>query len=409
MIYEFGKLVGHALRTTVCVWVSLLVIGVEIYNLLDRGMPWRGELMWPIEWSGSVLIVIGPIVSGSVAVDTGRQWKDEKLPVLLAAASSRRSVLFGWAATVFPIIIVHLLAITATLIIASPSSTAALAPGILALISQCLAIASYGAIGALAGRVAGPVVGPVTAVIVSIFAFMAFGRDNGASFAPLDQGSATSPLVGFEFSEKYLSAQVFLLMAAGLGMLALAMMRRSSRIYPSLAVLAVLVFLATAVGPQGRIVPDADAAPGECTSGNVEVCLYPEHGRLLPQITQHAESLHAAAIRMDISDQLPTSLVERIPGEGRRPVTDARGRLEFMPDTFSSGTVDPRDVANAFLLPWNCQALFAAEPPPMSFGRNHERLIDTLLTEAGYSAGAASMNPDEVRVRLADYGRCDLK
>jgi hypothetical protein len=410
MIREIARLTGFALRTTVGVWVSLLAIGVEVYNILDRGMPWRGELMWPIEWSGSALIVIGPIVAGSVAVDTGRQWQDDTLPVLLATASARRSVLFSWAATTVPVSLVHLSTVTMTLVIASPTSTAALAPSAVAIISQFLAIAAYGAIGAMMGRIAGSVVGPIAGVILAIFAFLAFGRDNGASFSPLDQGSATSSLVGFEFSEKYVSAQCFFLTVTTLGLLALATARRKHRIYPSLAVLAILAFLASTFGPHGRMVRDAEAAPTECAFGNVEVCLYPEHQRLLPQIAQDAESIYVAATRLGISDQLPTSLVERIHGEGRRPDNDPRGRLEFLPDTFSRGTVDPRDVANAFVLPWNCEELFGSEPPPLSFGQNHERLLDALLSEAGYpSSSVATISQSEIRARLSDYGRCDLR
>lgn len=40
----------YAVRTLIGPWVVLLATVLEVLNFFQRGMPWRGETLWTVDW-----------------------------------------------------------------------------------------------------------------------------------------------------------------------------------------------------------------------------------------------------------------------------------------------------------------------------------------------------------------------
>ncbi|MGV9763005.1 hypothetical protein [Micromonospora tulbaghiae] len=399
-------LVAAAARLHVGVWSAAVVVAVQAFNLLDRGMPWRGEWNWAVDWAGSGLIILGPLLAGLAAVDGGRLRNDSRLPQTRLLSRPFRAVIGLWATSFVPAAAAYMVSVGVFLYLADSATAVPRTPALLLSLVQVAAMMAYLLFGSVVGRLLGAVVGAPTAVIAAIAIYWNLGR-SGGGFAPFDVGSATSSLLGLQFSLEYLLAQAsYMALFSAICLTVHAAME--SRFRALTATGAVITVVALGALPIN--VPrlgEHPVAATTCTSGEITVCVYPEHERFLDGLARDVLAVRQAATRVGIADLLPRSYVERVPGEGTRPADDGRGRLEIMPDYFTSGKVPLANVVYAMVLPWHCPQLFGEEPPPPALIDSVARISDALNAIAESPGSSPKVTREEARETILTINQCE--
>ncbi|MEY2442148.1 MAG: hypothetical protein QOJ46_1574 [bacterium] len=77
--------VRFAFKTLYGPWLVAPVIALETANFLQRGMPWRGEGMWTVEWFAIAMFLIGPLCAGVGAVDASRLTRPGNIHLVLSS------------------------------------------------------------------------------------------------------------------------------------------------------------------------------------------------------------------------------------------------------------------------------------------------------------------------------------
>ncbi|MEU7277298.1 hypothetical protein AB0A69_00665 [Streptomyces sp. NPDC045431] len=130
----------YALKTLIGPWVVLPVIALEVVNLFQRGMPWRGEPLWTVDWFAISLFIVGPLLAGAAAVDAARLSKTGSIHLVLAVRHPHRPYLRAAAWCIVPVLAVHVLVIAVGLVISGLHGTPQWAGLIGAVVVQCLAV-----------------------------------------------------------------------------------------------------------------------------------------------------------------------------------------------------------------------------------------------------------------------------
>ncbi|WP_162561539.1 hypothetical protein [Salinispora mooreana] len=394
-----------AARLHLGIWSTVIVLSVQAFNFFDRGMPWRGEWNWTVDWSGSGLVIIGPLLAGVAAVDGGRIKNEHRLPQARMLSHPIRAVLGLWLTAALPAGLAYLLSTSIFLYIADSATLVPRTPALFLILAQICALLSYILLGSVIGRMLGAVVGAPVSVIGAVAVYWNLGR-SGGGFAPFDVGSATSSLLGLQFSTTYLFLQfgfMLVFMASCLAMHA----ALNSRLRGLVAVgLAIALLLSSSNSADIPRFEEHGVSASTCVSKQVTVCVYPEHERFLPDLARDVSVIHDAAGQLGISDLLPRVYVERIPGEGVRPDDDRRGRVEIKPDDFSTGRVPLADVVYAVVLPWHCPQLFGEEPPSPRFVGDIARIADALTSLVELRA-EHGLTVEVAREMVAAIHRCE--
>lgn len=408
------NLFAYVLRTHFAPKAAVVLAVLELYNIIDRGMPWRGELVWTIDWSGTVLVLVGPILAGAAAIDAGR-FAHAGTGYLTASTQSARRVYFlSFAAAALPAMVVHVAAVLAALVLSSPDSQLSAVPSAVVVLSQLCGIAFYAALGSVCGRFAGSVVGGPVAVILCILLFWQFGTST-AKFSVLMFGRATSSLLGLQYNNVYSLVQVGFLALAALALIAIPVRVVSGRRRPprtAVLALAVAAIGAPLLAPIIKIerFERVSVAPTSCSGSQPVVCMYPDHERFLPSAEQSLARLHKGAATLGVADLLASHVKERVPGEG--PARDGQGRIQIPVDSFRSGELTPFELANDLVVPYHCPELYGDRPPSFQFGENLHRASGTLLAASGYRVdappGEGPMSPAELRSVLTAFKSCQI-
>ncbi len=187
------------MRTCWGPWAAVVVIIAEVVNFFNRGMPWRGELVWAVDWSGTGLILVGPIVAGAAAVDAGRLARTESSFLVDPIRGELRPFLLPWLAAILPALSVHLLGVVAYILVGTQPNAEIPAGRIaLALLVQFMGIIFYGSLGSAIGKRFGSVAGGAGAAIGSIVLFYVFLGTSSERLAVLQFGRATASLIGLQ-------------------------------------------------------------------------------------------------------------------------------------------------------------------------------------------------------------------
>lgn len=408
------SLVAYVLRTHFAPKAAVVLAVLELYNIVDRGMPWRGELVWTIDWSGTVLVLVGPILAGAAAIDAGRFAHTGTGYLTAAPRAARRVYLLSWAAAAVPAMAVHVAAVVAALVLSSPDSQLSAAPSAVVVLSQLCGIAFYAALGSACGRFAGSVVGGPVAVILCILLFWQFGTST-TKFSVLMFGRATSSLLGLQYNSVYSLIQVGFLAVAALALIAVPVRVVSGRRRPPRAaagILGIVVIGALLFAPMIKIerFERVSVAPTSCSGSQPVVCMYPDHERFLPSAEQSLARLYKGAAALGVTDLLASHVKERVPGEG--PARDGQGRFQIPVDSFRSGELTPFELANDLVVPYHCPELYGDRPPSFQFGENLRRASGTLLAASGHRVDAppeeAPMSTAELRSVLTGFKSCRL-
>lgn len=294
--------VVYAVKSLIGPWIAVPAFVVEIANLLQRGMPWRGEGMWTVEWFAISLFVLGPICAGAAAVDAARLSRPGNIHLALAVPRPEIVYLRAAAWCALPVMLVHLAFISIAVVVwvERPS----VSWGWLAFASavQAVAIAWYVSLGSLLGRFASPLIAGLAGGGGGLATtYLLASPWNTDGFQLLDVGGATVSRLGLSYEAKYLFSQALILVVSAGLMLAVRIRLRNGTKVPSvrgwagLLTAAVIVFGVTRALPGSRYTETAQE-PTHCLSTqNLEVCLHAEHKRYAQELLADLDWMAAAA------------------------------------------------------------------------------------------------------------------
>lgn len=409
------NLVVYLIRTHFAPKAALALLAIEIFNLFNRGMPWRGELVWTVDWAGTVLVLIGPVLAGAAAVDAGRLSRSASDYLQCRSILAPRVYVLTWLAAAVPAILVHLVAVAVILIVSNPASQISHWPSVVAVLAQICGVAFYAALGTACGRLAGSIAGPPIAVLIGVLLFWQFGT-SPRQLSFLMFGRATSSVLGLQYSVSYFLLQILCLVVLTLALIALPVrVIRGVRRPPHAvtitivvgAVAALILFPSTRAERFERI----QVAPTSCAGEDPVVCVHPDHERFLQPAQEAAARVRGAAVTLGVGDLLPTRIRERTPGAG--PAADSEGRFQIPVASFSfrGPGLTVNDMAAQMILPFHCTALYGDRPPSMKFGEDLARAETTLLSASSAAGGPvppreAVMSREELRETLISFRDC---
>lgn len=411
--------IRYALRTLAGPWVVLPVVVLEVLNFLQRGMPWRGETLWTVDWFAIALFIVGPLVAGASAVDAARLSRMGNVHLVLATPRPHRPYLRGAAWCAAPVLMVHVLTMAVGLAVSGLYGSPQWFGLVAAVLVQCLAICWYVAIGSAVGRLASPLVAGAVAAVGTFTLIYFLGENGEGRFAPLALGGATVSRLGLEYSPGYLLSQIACFVLTGAMLLLLPMRLRSGRkvLTTAGAVLVVLTVVLVAGGrytlPDTRLVA-RPAAPTDCVGSAPRVCLYPEHQRLRDEVVRHVRTLSEAARSGGYAALVP----ERVDELSRtyQVNTPSVVGLEIPSDAYVSGRVPIKDVASSLIRPLHCSALYEEPGPGDAYWEREFSLYITLLGTAGIKVDTAEfpvtpriLTPKQVDDIMNDYAACELE
>lgn len=403
--------IRYLLRTC---WGPLAAVAAavfEIYNFLRQGQPWRGEVIWAIDWSGTALIVVGPVIAGVAAVDSGRLAGGNASYLVDSGRNTSRAFLMPWLASFIPVAFAHLLVSVLYIWKAvSPNAPIPVGEIALAIASQMVGFAFYAAIGSVIGRLFGPIVGAVVSAVGCIVTFFILGT-SGEKLSLLQFGRASASLIGFRMSPVFIGTQVLVLSAAVILLLTVPTLpgikTRKLTILGAL-ILASMVAALTVVSqtPAERFV-STTAIPSVCGGEQPSICVYPEHTRFMPYLLMQTSAVFQASDALGVRKYLPDHYVERLPSES--PSTDGNGRISIPLEAYGRESLTGPEVAREMIFPYHCKALYGDTPPPIDFGDHLELAANALASRAGLLPGDnQSIDQAKVGKILASFHDCTL-
>lgn len=410
--------VRFAFRTLVGPWLVIPAMGLEVANFLQRGMPWRGEGMWTVEWFAIALFILGPLCAGAAAVDAARLSRPGNIHLVLSVPGKTRPYLRAAFWTAGPLAALHLLTIVAGVLVGQVRQPSV---GWLAMLAaaavQCAAIIWFAAVGSAVGRFTNPLLaGLLGGAGGFILSYVIGDAWSGAGFQLLALGAATVTLLGRTFNPAYLAGQaaVFALTSALLLFLPLRM--RSGYRIPTITgaiagLIAVgVVAIAPAVLPADRKIDDP-RAPTFCNGSKPQVCLYFEHRRYAEMVVPKIQTLSEAALAKGYPAFVPDKVIEQ--SRTYRPGGPGIKSLWLPAEVYEEGRFPMEQVAYFMLVPAHCGWLSSETPPPAEFDEVFFSLMATWLQLAGTPLQHAPvphriLSPAEVQKYLDAFARCDL-
>lgn len=406
-----------ALRTLVGPWLVLPALGIEIATFLVRGLPWRGEGMWTIEWFAISLYLIGPLCAGAAAVDAARLTRPGNLHLAVAVPRPWRVYTRAAAWCAVPLMVLHLVTIIAGLLVGEvrqPSAGWAMMS--IAAAVQCFAILWFVTLGSAIGRFANPLlaglIGAAAGYLLNYLVSDAL--DGEPRFRLLALGAATVTLLGRSYNAGYLLGQLTVLGLTSTLFLLTSVRVRSGVRLPSLtgaaaaALAVVMVALAPAVLPADRRVDDP-RPPSYCLGESPEVCFHYEHRRYAALVEPHIRTLMNAAQEKGYSDFVPERILEE--SHSYRP-NPSQGKPLWLPaEVYEEGTYTLEDAAFFLLLPTHCDFLNGPALTPDGYDEIFFSLLGTWLEIAGQTPPRTpvehrKLTPTEVSEALDDLARC---
>lgn len=343
------------------VWLCLVaVLACYVAVMLSRGAPWRGDLIWTIDWLPIGFVLAGPLISGFVAMDTARLAVGVRDLPLPRGRSFDLAVALTYALS---LVALHALFSIVTLLVSSPAVVYWAAP--LAVLVQLAMLVFFVALGSLVGRFAPVVLGGLAASLAALGAVYLFSAPRSPA-GLLYAGAATTPRIGYDYSTGWLFAQ-FLALAAIV--LATWWVREGTRRSRTRVVTTALAAVAVAVGAGAAVA----AVPGERLEANgaspdacgaladVPWCYYPEHERVIGFYADNLMALFQAAETHGYSDLVPERVLE---ADQRTWPSDATTAAFYVsPEALAGQRPELWETALRLVEPVHCPQLAGDLPP----------------------------------------------
>jgi hypothetical protein len=417
--------ISLAFRTLVGPWLLLPALALEVANLLQRGMPWRGEGLWTVEWFAISLFIIGPLCAGGAAVDAARLSRPGNIHLVIT--TPRPSLAYVWAAgwTAVPLMALHAIAITVAAMI-GPVTMPSVGWPLMAAggVVQCMSILWYASMGSLIGRLLPPLVAGFVAAIAGWFLYYPLSSVTSGGpqhFDLLDMGASTVSQIGLTYNAWYLTGQALVFGVTAALVLAVRLRVRSGFPVPT-AMGVLLVGAAVAVLVVGAVALPADrkkvveVTPSYCSAGQPPVCLFAEHRRYSDVVVANVRTLTDAARRHGYDALVAERVVER----GRAGTSGAEVgvfELRLADDVYTTGSMTLDQTAMNLVTPDHCDQLHSPTPPPDTYWVRLLSLTMTWLNLTGtnYEPEQFMIN-EHVRLLTAEeasevvgaFARCDL-
>lgn len=357
-------------RSSTFVFVPALVV-VQVFILLQRGTPWRGEWDWTVDWAGGATVLTAPLLAGCAAFELLR-WRSE--PTWSLLRSTPRGPFVGWIVGGAVLLIgatVHVVVTVAALVATVAAGAGAGLDALPALLMPLLVLA----VGVAAG------VGVATLwpslLAVPLAAALVFGLTAFAGELPiplvrsasdvLTVGGSTGSLVGLTWDSGQQAAAATVLVGIIVLLAALVHARDSARVRPG-AQVAVVLSAALLVGaaavaekaPTSRLVPSSGPIRYVCAGdATTSVCLASETSRQLPWLAREVVEQSEPLVSIGVS--LPKRHQQLVP---YRQLPRGVAPVVLQPDSVNARRGDASSVADQIVMPALCSADTAEVAPP---------------------------------------------
>lgn len=407
-------LAAYVLRTNVGPWLTLLVVATEVLNLLDDGRPWLGDAVLTLEWTGSILLFVGPLVCGAIAVDTARALPPSRLHLAEAGAPARRMATAVIGSTLVPVLVIHTITFVVAVTAGGLSWTTLARTNVVAGFLVHLAVLTWFAIlGYVLGRALDVVVAGFLATVGGYVLSLLLGYSGMlGGLDLLDTGGASATQVGrvVDLGSVALRLALIALSAA----LAVTVVwsrhgrrrRLSGRNLARLAVAFGLVAVTVVLPELPRRVDGPLPVAEACRAGeHVELCMFDEHARYADSALAAIDPLVGAARSRGYQVFAPGLVRERTATDWH---DDGMALLLPPVTTFTQGSrLEPSDWIQAMLLPAHCPEL-EEEDVPMTFVDQYARMLETWAVLTSGEEAAPPLTPAEAEAVMSSWARCDL-
>ncbi len=410
---QWTMLPKYVLRYGALKWAVLAVALLELLPVFQRGMQWRGDLLWTLDWLPVAFVAIGPVVAGFSAIDTGNLSRGAEGP---AQGRPWKTPAFGvWLAYSVVVGTLHVVAALAMLVISMPVMSDWSWP--LALVIQVLGLSLCCAIGSLAGRFSRPLLAGLIAAL-AVFALVYLTGAKSDHVNALYMGVTTVPRVGYRYNVGYLVVQAGMLVA----MIVAALVPRPSphgyllRVRPSdVGISAIVVGLSLVAGwsvTAPRLV-HSETLPTDCQMiESVPVCYYAEHRRVQAAFNQGLAGLFKAARSAAYEELIPPRVEEasrtRLPQSSESGV----GSLYVSAESLGGQIPDLTEIALGLVEPVHCHQLAGGLPPSERYGSDLWSLVGTWvdLAQPGrwaeFGLSGEPMTSSEAEGLVRDFRSC---
>jgi hypothetical protein len=413
------RAISYASRTLVGPWLLLPAAGIEATTFALRGLPWRGDGMWTVDFFAITLFIVGPLCAGVAGLDAARLTRPGNIHLVLAVPGSWRPLVWAAAWCAGPVVALHLAVIAIAVVVGQVQQPSVgwmwmLAAALL----QCAAVVWYAAVGSAVGRLAPPLLGGLLGAGAGfVLSYVVSEALTGQpTFRLLHIGGATVPRVGLAYNPGFLAGQAvtFALTSALLFLFSVRGFRgyKIPTMRGAVAVLAVVAAIVAGpfVFPASRTVA-AGRPPDHCLDTAPQICIYREHRRFAPLVVPLVTRLVQAAREAGYP-----ALVPRLVQEDSftwHPSGAGVMRVSLSWDTFAQGRLTIEEVATSMLEPIHCPQLYGANIPPPEFDGRFFSVLATWLHLAGSELEHTPveprlLGPQEVAEILDGFSRCDL-
>lgn len=376
------------------VLAGAVMLATELTAMAQRGMQWRGDLVWTIDWLPVSFVLVAPVVAGLSALDTARMATGAGH---LAHGPFFRTPAFAVVATYSVLaVLTHCLVLAVALVVSAPQTWDPAAP--LAVLVQLLMLVVFAALGGAAGRFARPkVAGSVGALSAFALMYVAGGPDQG--LALFEFGGATVPRVGFAYDAGHLAWQAVALAAVAAALVVLRPVEgpRGRRPDPRDAAFSVVLLtlvaalVSTVDSDRLRVVGAAPTVCGEVEG--VTTCFYAQHRRIEKDFQQALFVLASSARDQGYDALVPTEVDEAAPGSLPQDQDPEVAAFYVMPDHLQGASPTLWDVASGIVQPVHCPQVQGDDPPSDRYWKDLDALVGTWVGLA---------DPSEVAMRAPD-------
>lgn len=398
---------AYRARTQLGTLLLVVVVGLGLFALQDRGWEWVGEWLWTVDRLGIVPFLAGPVIAAVAAVDAAWRLRSSAGALVTTAPRRQRDWLGAWLWVAGSAALGYLLtagiALTATLI-----DGAVGAPPVSGLVTQVVVLGFYAALGMLAGILLPLGIAPIAVFGASVALNLGL-IDGPGGFGFLTVGGATGSPAGSDYSATFLGAQVAVLtILTVLALVAVTTAQHQVRRLAPTGVVATLVAVAIGVGayhigPERRFVDDpVPVSAMTCVSGTGRplICVLPEHQRVLDQVVAIFDAVYDSAVRRGLPrEALFDQLIEQV---GDDPAAEPGGFV--LPDrSFRRPIqVSSEDLIRTVTIPWHCPGL-PNDAVPSDYLDRAEALSGWLSADP-----SSGIDAEEAASILGDLKRCDL-
>lgn len=342
-----------------------VLVAVQVFYVVQRGDPWRGEWAWSLDWAAGATVLTGPLVAACAGFEVLR-WRDRSTATLLR--STRRGHLSAWLGALSVLVVaavVQAVATAAVLVVTAAAGAEPETSGVLTLLLPFAVLATAALLGATLAVLWPSLLAVPTAAAV-IFAVTAFPSD---LLLPdvMTVGGSTGSLVGLTWDVRQQLGALAVLLAtcAVLAMIVRVHDAAGSSVatHGVLVGSTLLLVVAAAVhaaGPDDRLTASERPIDHTCApAGPSTVCLAAQTSRQLPWLARQVARQSAALT--DIGIEPPRRYEQLVP---YHPLSAGAAPIDLGPDTINARVGDRERVADLLADPAFCPADTAEVPPP---------------------------------------------